>query len=200
MLLKVWNAITVASYSQKLYQLVIDHARQTCDNEGHLPFQVHDFRYRGVSSEETAALSGAAHLVNFLGSDTLPAVWMRSKYDDGEHPIGLSVRASERCVMGSYGRDGEFQAFEQLLDLYPKAFVSIVSDTYNLRHVLTNFCERLKPRILARDGRAVFRPDLGNPDHILCGAPNATDTRPRGRTRSGCLTRCSAARSTAGPR
>jgi nicotinamide phosphoribosyltransferase len=74
LLLKVWNTTTVASYSQKLYQLVFEYARRTCDGEDHLPYQVHDFGYRGVSSEETAALSGAAHLVNFLGSDTVPAV------------------------------------------------------------------------------------------------------------------------------
>ena len=181
LLLKVWNTTTVASYSQKLYQLVLEYARRTCDDENHLPFQVHDFGYRGVSSEETAALSGAAHLVNFLGSDTVPAVWMLSNFYDGEHPIGLSVPASEHSVMCSYGRDAEFKAFERMLDLYPSGIVSIVSDTYNLWNVLTNFCERLRPRILARDGRVVFRPDSGNPEFILCGDPNAPDNTPEGK-------------------
>ena len=181
LLLKVWNTTTVASYSQKLYQLVLEYAHRTSENEDHLPYQVHNFGYRGVSSEETAALSGAAHLVNFLGSDTVPAVWMLSNFYDGEHPIGLSVPATEHSVMCSYGREGEFKAFEQMLDIYPSGVVSIVSDTYNLWNVLTNFCPRLKPRILAREGRVVFRPDSGNPAHILCGDPNAPDNTPEGK-------------------
>ena len=179
LLLKVWNTTTVASYSQKLYQLVLEYAHRTSENEDHLPY--HNFGYRGVSSEETAALSGAAHLVNFLGSDTVPAVWMLSNFYDGEHPIGLSVPATEHSVMCSYGREGEFKAFEQMLDIYPSGVVSIVSDTYNLWNVLTNFCPRLKPRILAREGRVVFRPDSGNPAHILCGDPNAPDNTPEGK-------------------
>ncbi len=181
MLLKIWNTTTVASYSHKLYQLVQEFSHRTCEDDGHLPYQVHDFGYRGVSSEETAALSGSAHLVNFLGSDTVPAVWMLSKYYDGEHPIGQSVPATEHSVMCSYGRDGEFKAFEQMLDLYPSGIVSIVSDTYNLWNVLTNFCERLKPRIMDRDGKVVFRPDSGNPEYILCGDPNAPDNSPEGK-------------------
>jgi nicotinamide phosphoribosyltransferase len=68
-----------------------------------------------------------------------------------------------------------------MLDLYPSGIVSIVSDTYNLWNVLTNFCERLKPRILARPGKVVFRPDSGNPEFILCGDPNAPDNSPEGK-------------------
>jgi nicotinamide phosphoribosyltransferase len=106
---------------------------------------------------------------------------MLSKFYDGEHPIGLSVPATEHSVMCSYGREGEFKAFEQMLALYASGVVSIVSDTYNLWNVLTNFYTRLKPRILAREGKVVFRSDSGNPEHILCGDPNAPDNTPEGK-------------------
>lgn len=173
LLLKVWNTCTVASYSKKLKMLCKKYADETCDNEGHLPFQVHDFGYRGCSSEETAAISGSAHLINFLGSDTVTAIKMVRENYGCTGPIGLSVPATEHSVMCAYGQENELQAFERMLDLYPAGIVSIVSDTYDLWNVLTNFATKLKSRILARDGRVVFRPDSGDPPKIICGDPDA---------------------------
>lgn len=171
LLLKVWNTITVASYSLKLRRLVHRFAQQTCDNFDHLPFQVHDFGYRGVSSEETAELSGAAHLLNFLGSDTVPAVKFLRDYYEAVWPIGLSVPATEHSVMCSYGPENELEAFSHILDVYPNGIVSIVSDTYDLWKVLTEYGPKLHKKIMARDGRLVFRPDSGDPQSIICGTP-----------------------------
>jgi len=173
LLLKVWNTTTVASYSLKLRELVTSYALRTCDNMAHLPFQVHDFGYRGVSSEETAGLSGAAHLLNFYGSDTVPAVPFLMKYYDATWPIALSVPATEHSVMCSYTKSGELKAFERMLELYPSGIVSIVSDTYDLWNVLTNYARSLRLRIKERDGKVVFRPDSGDPVKIICGDPAA---------------------------
>lgn len=177
-LLKVWNTTTVASYSMKLRSLVNDFAVQTCENNLHTDWQVHDFGYRGCSSEETAALSGAAHLINFRGTDTVPAVKFLKEYYDGTGLIGASVPASEHSIMCSFERDQEIKAFENMLNLYPSGIVSIVSDTYDLWNVLTNFTVQLKDKILSRDGKVVFRPDSGNPELILCGDPNAPEGSP----------------------
>lgn len=173
LLLKVWNTCTVASYSRKLKDLCKKYSDLTCDNEGHLPFQVHDFGYRGCSSEETAALSGSAHLINFLGTDTVTAIKLIKDTYSAQEPIGLSVPATEHSVMCAYGQENEFQAYERMLELYPKGIVSIVSDTYDLWNVLSNFAPRLKSRILDRDGKVVFRPDSGDPPKIICGDPDA---------------------------
>lgn len=177
LLLKVWNTTTVASYSYMLKQMMAGYAHLYCDDLNHLPFQIHDFGYRGVSSEETAALSGAAHLINFLGTDTiLGLVLLRRYYAAGVDgsPIGLSVPATEHSVMCAYKRENEFQAFDRMInELYPSGFVSIVSDTYNLWTVLTDFAPRLKDKILAREGRVVFRPDSGDPVKIVTGDPDA---------------------------
>ena len=43
-------------------------------------FKLHDFGFRGVSSVESAALGGAAHLVNFLGTDTVAALLCCRRY------------------------------------------------------------------------------------------------------------------------
>lgn len=172
-LLKIWNTCTVATYSKRLQKLCKKYADLTCDNEDHLPFQVHDFGYRGCSSDETAMLSGSAHLINFLGTDTIKAIKLIKDTYGCDQPIGLSVPATEHSVMCSYGKENEFQGFERMLDLYPKGIVSIVSDTYDLWNVLGNFAPRLKNRIMARDGRVVFRPDSGDPPKIICGDPDA---------------------------
>jgi nicotinamide phosphoribosyltransferase len=178
LLLKIWNTCTVASYSRKLADLCRRFANDTCDDEGHLPFQVHDFGYRGCSSEETAALSGSAHLINFLGTDTVTALKLIKDTYGATEPVGLSVPATEHSVMCSYGQENEFQAFERMLDLNPSGIVSIVSDTYDLWNVLTNFAERLKTRILERNGRVVFRPDSGDPPKIICGDGDAETGSP----------------------
>ncbi len=181
LLLKVWNTSTVASYSLKYKELCKEFATKTCDDENHLPFQVHDFGYRGCSSEETAALSGSAHLINFMGTDTIPAIRLLKHYYDAKAPVGLSVPASEHSCMCSFGKQNEIGAFKHMLKVHPKGIVSIVSDTYDFYNVLTNFTDILREDILNRYGKVVFRPDSGNPEYIICGDPNAAKDSNEGR-------------------
>lgn len=178
LVLKIWNTITVASYSMKLRQLCEKYAKETCDNNLHVDWQVHDFGYRGVSSEETAALSGAAHLINFRGTDTVPAVKFLKQNYGATGLIGMSVPASEHSVMCAFGQENELQAFHNMLNQNPSGIVSIVSDTYSLWNVLQNFGPILKDKIEARDGKVVFRPDSGNPELIICGDPSAPEGSP----------------------
>lgn len=173
LLLKVWYPTTVATCC-RAYRIVADEAWEATVDEPESPmFHVHDFGYRGDTSVEGAALSGAAHLLSFCGSDTVPALKFVKDYYAGKGLIMASVPASEHSVMCSYGRENEIAAFDRMLDLYPSGIVSIVSDTFDVYKVLTDFAEQLKPKILARDGKVVFRPDSGNPEHIICGDPTA---------------------------
>ena len=180
LLLKVWNPCTVASYSRRFHDLVTSYAERTCDNLDHVPYQVHDFGYRGVSSEETAAISGAAHLLNFHGSDTIVASWFLDKFYGAAGSVkGRSVPASEHSVMCSFGRDGEYAAFDRMLDLYPAGIVSIVSDTYDYFKIMTNYAPSRRERIMARPGKVVFRPDSGTPEDIICGIPQPEGQMPK---------------------
>lgn len=178
LILKLWNTITVASYSMKLRELCEKYAEQTCTSNAHVDWQVHDFGFRGCSSEETAALSGAAHLINFRGTDTVPAVQFLKDYYKGSGLIGMSVPASEHSVMCAFGQENELDAFKNMLKVNPAGIVSIVSDTYNLWNVLQNFAVQLKSQIEAREGKVVFRPDSGNPELIICGDPDAEEGTP----------------------
>lgn len=178
LLLKVWNTSTVAAYSLKLRKLADRFTNDTCDNNLHSDWQFHDFGLRGVSSQETGALSGSAHLLVSRGTDTVPAVQLLKDYYNASGLIGMSVPASEHSVMCSFGQEHELDAFKNMLKLYPTGIVSIVSDTYNFWNVMTNFTSQLKQDILARDGKVVFRPDSGTPELIICGNPNAREGSP----------------------
>ena len=181
LILKLWYSITVASCCHK-YRQKVDEAFDRTVDEGMFflkDFTVHDFGYRGDASEEGAAISGAAHLLSFAGSDTVPALPFLERYyaADVSGLVMASVPGSEHSVMCSFGRENEMAAFENMLSLYPEGIVSIVSDTFDVYRVLTEFAERLKPIIEARPegGKVVFRPDSGNPEYIICGDPNAQE-------------------------
>lgn len=178
-LLKLWYSITVATCCYTYREVVNEAFANTVDEQMHFlkDFTVHDFGYRGDTSEEGAALSGVGHLLSFKGSDTVPAFPFAVEYYDAniDDPVMFSVPASEHSVMCSFGREDELAAFEHMLDLYPTGIVSIVSDTFNVYRVLTEFAEKMKERILARDGKVVFRPDSGNPEYIICGNPEADE-------------------------
>jgi nicotinamide phosphoribosyltransferase len=68
---------------------------------------------------------------------------------------------------------GELLTMKRLIgEVYPKGIVSIVSDTFDLWKVLTDYLPKLKTEILAREGKVVIRPDSGDPVDIICGNPN----------------------------
>jgi nicotinamide phosphoribosyltransferase len=169
-LMKVWYPITVASNSYAASQIIRRYFEDTSD-ETMIAFQLHDFGYRGVSSEETAAIGGAAHLTSFMGTDTLAAIiYANTHYNPtGDFKMyGFSVPASEHSTATPWGltEEGETAYINNMLTLYPTGIVSLVADskdTFRFAHILgTTF----KDRILSRDGRVVVRPDSGDPVEV----------------------------------
>ncbi|MFG1490753.1 nicotinamide phosphoribosyltransferase domain-containing protein, partial [Oceanospirillum sp. HFRX-1_2] len=67
----IWYPTTVATVSKACKNIIARYLDETADNSDGLAFKLHDFGARGASSEESAALGGAAHLINFMGTDTL---------------------------------------------------------------------------------------------------------------------------------
>lgn len=168
----IWFPSTTATTTKMLRCIVNKFALETTGSIAGTEWQLHDFSMRGHTSLESAMLSGSAHLLSSFGTDTLPAVLFLEKYygaDSNKEIIGSSVPASEHSVMTSYGKEDEIKSFDRILDLYPDGIVSLVSDQYDLWQVLTVFLPKLKDKIMARDGKAVFRPDSGNPVDIICG-------------------------------
>lgn len=183
-LLKVWAPTTVATYSRKFRNLFEKYAEETSDSGFLTPFQVHDFGYRGVSSEETAAILGAAHLVNSCGSDTVPAIpFIKNAYGFTRTPgdfslkglLAGSVPATEHSLHCSFGptEENELEYVLHQLKMNPTGILSVVSDAYDYWRMLTVTLPKVKAKILARQGKYVVRPDSGDPKKILCGDPSA---------------------------
>ena len=101
LLMKVWYPITVATTSFHIKQLILKYLNETGDPNS-IDFKLHDFGYRGVSSEESAAIGGFAHLTNFKGSDTILALEF-AKYYYNEDMAGFSIPAAEHSTIISYG-------------------------------------------------------------------------------------------------
>lgn len=165
-LLKVWAPTTVCTLSNEIRRLVSTFAKET--GSAMHPFYLNDFGYRGVSSEETAAINGGAHLVNFQGTDNLPAIRMLQELYQGGRGIGKSVIASEHSTTTIYGKDAEVEAFRRFIkQADPSKIVSIVVDSYDTLHAVSQLLgKELRDEILARPGKVVFRPDSGTPEHM----------------------------------
>jgi nicotinamide phosphoribosyltransferase len=168
----VWQPMTSATLAYE-YRKMLDGF---CEGSGGDPefvkFQAHDFAMRGMSSLESACTSGAGHLLSFVGTDTIPAISFLEKYygaDVTKELVGTSVPATEHSVMTLGMEAGEFEIFSRLLDLYPTGILSVVSDSFDLWKVLTEYLPALKDKILARNGKLVIRPDSGDPVDIVCG-------------------------------
>lgn len=162
LLMKVWGSVTVATQSFHI-ALGIKGALERTGDVGGLMFKCHDFGYRGVFTEEQAGIAGGAHLLSFMGTDTLAGIRFLKHYY-GAGMTGFSIPATEHSIICSFGgRENERGAFENLLEKYPKGLIACVSDTYDIY----NACESLwggefRERILSRDGTLVIRPDSGD--------------------------------------
>jgi nicotinamide phosphoribosyltransferase len=167
-----WQPMTSATIAHNYRKLLNKYAFETTGSVKGVEWQGHDFSMRGMSSLESACLSGAAHLLSFNGTDTIPAIQFLEQYygaDSNAEIIGSSVPATEHSVMCMGTKDDEIGTFERLLDLYPKGILSVVSDTWDLWKVCTEYLPALRDKILARDGKLVIRPDSGDPVDIICG-------------------------------
>lgn len=173
----LWLPCTSATTAFQYRQILEQWAEVTApEAKDFVMWQGHDFSFRGHSSYESAVLSGAAHLLSFFGTDTVPAVdFLEDFYcaDAEKEIIGGSVPATEHSVMCMGGKETEIETFRRLIeDVYPKGIVSIVSDTWDFWKVINpkgGFLVQLKEKIMKRPGKAVIRPDSGDPVKIVTG-------------------------------
>lgn len=186
----LWQALTSATTAFGYRKVFEAFAKKTGAPRAFVPWQGHDFSYRGLTSLDSAALSGAAHLLSFTGTDTIPAIDLLEQYygaDCEKELIGGSVPATEHSVMCMGLKEGELALFKRLItEVYPANIVSIVSDTWDFWKVLTEYLPALKTEVLARNGKVVIRPDSGDPVNIICGDPKGfTEPEQKGAIR--CL-------------
>ena len=166
----LWQPMTSASIAL-LYKRIFKKWTLATDKENiaFIDFQGHDFSMRGMSGLQSAIISGMGHGAVFLGSDSLPVISSLRKYYKAEGFVLGSVNATEHSVMCAGTKDDEIGTFRTLMTTYPSGILSVVSDTWDLWKVLTDYLPQLKEDVLARDGKLVIRPDSGDPVAIICG-------------------------------
>jgi nicotinamide phosphoribosyltransferase len=188
-LMRIWYPITVATQSYYIKKNVYRFLQETADDaDAEIGFKVHDFGSRGVSSQETAAIGGAAHLVNFMGTDTMSALLLHREFYNTPM-AGFSIPAAEHSTITSWGREGEAEAYRNMLNNFakPGKTVAVVSDSWNIFEAVEKIWgEDLKKEVVDSGATVVIRPDSGEPievvskvAHIL-GEKFGTETNSKG--------------------
>ncbi|CAB4162527.1 PncB Nicotinic acid phosphoribosyltransferase [uncultured Caudovirales phage] len=172
----VWYPTTVATNSYESKKIIRRYLEKTGDVAG-LPFKLHDFGFRGVSSFESAGLGGAAHLVNFMGTDTVAGLLYARKYY-GADMAGFSIPAMEHSTVTSWGRTNELEAYRNMLNKYakPGAILAAVSDSYDIYNACRMWGTELKQQIIDSGATLVVRPDSGDPVEVVTQCLNILDT------------------------
>jgi len=166
----VWYPTTVATLSREAKTLIYGAMKKTTEHpEAQIDFQLHDFGARGVSSEESAALGGLAHLVNFKGTDTISALLAGRAYY-GDTMAGYSIPASEHATMTAWGENRETDAYENMLKQFGGNgnTLAVVSDSYDIYNAVSKIWGgALKDKVLQNGSTLVIRPDSGDPQDVV---------------------------------
>jgi nicotinamide phosphoribosyltransferase len=164
LLVQVWYPCTVATLSNQVKKVITQYYTETVAPGAGTDFVLNDFGFRGVSSVESAKIGGAAHLLNFSGSDNLAGSLMAIDYYDARKVYGLSIPATEHSICTLLGREGELEVFRHVLKTFPTGTIACVSDSFNIFRACKEYWgTELRNEILGRDGTLVIRPDSGDP-------------------------------------
>lgn len=163
----IWYPTTVATNSYENKKLILEYLEKTGDPTT-IDFKLHDFGARGVSSLESAGIGGAAHLVNFMGTDTVEALLFARRYY-GADIAGFSVPAMEHSTVTSWGREREVDSYRNMVKQNgkPGGIVSAVSDSYDIFKACELWGTELKQDILDSGATLVVRPDSGDPADVV---------------------------------
>ncbi|THF84854.1 nicotinate phosphoribosyltransferase [Deinococcus sp. KSM4-11] len=180
MLMRVWYPTTVATQSYAIREIIraaLEHSSDRAAEE--LPFKLHDFGSRGVSSRESAGIGGLAHLINFQGSDTLEALRVGRNHYDADI-AAFSIPAAEHSTITSWGKEHEVDAYRNMIARFskPGSVYAVVSDSYDLKNAINNLWgDTLKQQVIDAGGTLVVRPDSGEPPAMVRLAVNALAAR-----------------------
>lgn len=169
-LLRVWYPTTVASRCWHLRQ-VLQRAleRSSDDPAAELPYRLHDFGARGVSSRQSAAIGGLAHLIAFRGTDTVAALVAGRRHYDCLM-AGFSIPAAEHSTILAWGERQELEAYRVMLRRFarPGVVLAVVSDSYDLWNAVDHLWgEALRQQVIDSGATVVIRPDSGDPLRIV---------------------------------
>ena len=173
-----WKPTTSATIALQYKRNLVEWVMKTDPaNAWLIPFLAHDFSARGLSPWDMLS-SGLGHASSFRGSDTLTVIpAARYFYNEPENEVCInSVNASEHSVSTTcIFTMGEEKMISYFMDQFPTGILSIVSDTFDLWKLITEYLPANKEQIMSRDGKLVIRPDSGDPVDIICGINTKND-------------------------
>lgn len=160
----LWTSSTVATRGRlrKERMLRVFHgcypSRSEDDLHAMVSCKFHDFGRRGGAASQ---ITGIAHLINWLGTDTCDAVYAAIKYLNAGQKFGACsiVAAAHRSVTPW---PAEIEAYRHLIEKYKNGLVSVVADSYDYRRgmeMLAGFADVVK----LSGGCLIGRPDSGDP-------------------------------------
>ena len=164
----VWYPTTVATQSWTIKQIIKEYLEKTGD-PSLIDFKLHDFGARGVSSFESAGIGGAAHLVNFKGTDTVTSLLFAREYYRAQM-AGYSIPAAEHSTITAWGRKFEAAAYRNMLKQFakPGAVLAVVSDSYDIFNAVENLWGgELRQEVIDSRATLVVRPDSGDPETVV---------------------------------
>ena len=163
----VWYPTTIGTLSWLCKQIIKEALEHTSDHPEILRYMLHDYGARGVSSQQSAALGGLAHLVNFNQSDTVPGILAAKKFYNAVDPSNSGPN-SEHAGFCAWGRDNEVHAMRNMLEMYRENGVALLlTDTYDHEHAVKNIIgKELKEEIQNFPGLVGARPDSGDPVQV----------------------------------
>ncbi|MGC7589582.1 nicotinate phosphoribosyltransferase [Bisgaard Taxon 46] len=167
----IWYPSTVASVSYFCKQKIKAALEKSADSLDSIGFKLHDFGARGASSLETVALGGLAHLVNFMGTDSVSALVAARRWYNATTMPAFSIPAAEHSTMTSWGKDREVDAYRNMVEQFAgeNKIYAVVSDSYDLWNALENIWGgELKALVELKGGTLVVRPDSGDPIEVVC--------------------------------
>lgn len=164
----IWYGTTVATQSWHIKQIIKQFLTETGD-PSLINFKLHDFGARGVSSQESAAIGGSAHLLNFMGSDTIAAALYLQQFYNANGMPSFSIPAAEHSTITSWGKEHEVDAYRNMLTQFgkPGALLAVVSDSYDIYNACRIWGTQLKDAVIASEAIVVIRPDSGYPAAVV---------------------------------
>jgi nicotinamide phosphoribosyltransferase len=159
----VWYPTTVGTISWLAKQQIKTALERTSDHPELVRHILHDYGARGVSSQESAALGGMAHLVNFSQSDTVPGILGAKKWYNAVDPSNSGPN-SEHAGFCAWGRDDEVGAMRNMLQVHADSGVALLlTDTYDHENAVKKLLGgELKEMIENFPGLVGARPDSGD--------------------------------------
>lgn len=167
---QVWYPSSIATMTRE-FRKAIRHYLELSGDVNSLEFKLQNFNFRGSQCPDSARISGSAHLLNFMGTDTMVGIRQLMKYYGVTKMPGFSVFATEHSCVCAYGQtdEAETTAYSRILNgADDDAIVAVVSDYRDIARAVDHFWgEVLRDQVKARKGKLVIRPDSGHPPAII---------------------------------